>query len=96
MHPSRVRRDRLRTLTDLPNVGPSIARDLRLIGIERPAQLAGRDPLRLYRALSRATGVRQDPCVLDTFISITDFMDGGRPRVWWSFTDARKRKYGDL
>lgn len=96
MHPSKVRRTRLKALTDLPNVGPAFAEDLTTLGITVPAQLAGRDPMQLYRALCRRTGVRQDPCVLDTFMAITDFMDGGRPRVWWHYTKLRKARYGRL
>ena len=41
MNPSKVRRDRLSALTDLPNIGPAMAADLRLLGFERPEQLAG-------------------------------------------------------
>jgi hypothetical protein len=77
-------------LEDLPNVGKSIANDLRLLGIQRPAQLRGKNPVKLYDALCRATGQRQDPCVLDTFMSIVDFMDGGRALPWWAFTKKRK------
>ncbi len=81
-------------LEQLPNVGPSIAADLRLIGIAEPAQLAGRDPLALYQALAQATGKRQDPCVLDTFMAAVDFMQGGAAQPWWAFTAERKRRYG--
>lgn len=91
MHPSKVTRENLTKLTDLPNVGPSIADDLRLIGIDRAAQLAGKDPVKLYRKLCKVTGQRHDPCVLDTFMSITSFMDGQPPRPWWEFTEERKR-----
>lgn len=92
MHPDKVRRDRLEKLTDLPNIGPAMAADLVLLGIRRPQQVAGRDPFELYRSLSRKTGVRQDPCVLDVFISITSFMNGGAPKPWWAFTAERKRR----
>ncbi len=80
MNPSKVRRDRLQRLTDLPNVGPAFAGDLKLLGINTPEQLKGHDPLRLYQTLHRKTGVRQDPCVLDTFMSLTDFINGAAPR----------------
>jgi hypothetical protein len=36
MNPDRVERSRVRRLTDLPNIGPSLADDLRLIGIDEP------------------------------------------------------------
>lgn len=81
-------------LEQLPNVGPSIAADLRLIGVAEPAQLVGRDPLGLYQALAQATGKRQDPCVLDTFMAAVDFMQGGPARPWWAFTAERKQRYG--
>jgi hypothetical protein len=80
-------------LTQIPNIGRSIAEDLRSIGIRAPADLKGRDPLELYKRLCRRTGTRQDPCVLDTFMAAVDFMNGGRPRPWWEFTPARKRRH---
>ena len=96
MNPTKVDRNRLRRFTDLPNVGPAFARDLKLLGFKTPAALKGKDPLKLYRSLSRKTGTRQDPCVLDTFISITRFMDGDKPKAWWSYTAERKERYGPI
>lgn len=92
MHPAKVDRSRLRTFTDLPNIGPAMARDFMLLGYETPQQLAGADPYALYEALSARTGVRQDPCVLDTFISVTRFLAGEDPQPWWAYTDERKRR----
>lgn len=91
MHPSKVDRARLDKLTDLPNVGKEFARDLVLLGITSPSQLKGRDPVALYDELSRRTRARQDPCVLDTFISLTRFMNGDAPQVWWAYTAERKK-----
>jgi len=91
MHPAKVRRETTEVLTDLPNVGPAIEKDLRRIGIERPQQLVGRDALELYLRLCEATGRRQDPCLLDTLMSVVDFMNGGEPKVWWAYTAERKR-----
>jgi len=54
-------------LQTIPGIGPSIAGDLRSLGVERVADLKGKDPQRLYDQLNRKTGVRQDPCVLYTF-----------------------------
>jgi hypothetical protein len=81
-------------LEDMPNIGASIANDLRGIGIQLPQQLAGQDPFVLYQRLCRATGVRQDPCVLDTFIAAVRFADGGPALPWWHHTAERKRRYG--
>jgi len=91
MSPSKVLRDKVVLLTHLPNVGPSLAGDLRLIGIATPAQLKGRDPYAMFEALCEATQQRHDPCVLDIFISVTRFMNGEPPAVWWQFTEERKQ-----
>lgn len=80
-----------RRLEDLPNVGPAIAADLRALGVDAPAQLKGRDPFKLYERLNRVTGLRHDPCVLDTFIAVVRFVGGGPARPWWTYTAERKR-----
>ena len=91
MHPAKVRRDRLHDLTDLPNIGRAMAEDLRLLGVHRPEQLKGLDPLEMYERLQAVTGKRQDPCVLDVFLSVTRFMNGEAPRCWWEYTLERKQ-----
>ncbi|MEB3321900.1 MAG: helix-hairpin-helix domain-containing protein [Synechococcaceae cyanobacterium] len=96
MHPRRCSRERLGTLTDLPNIGPAMARALESLGCLRPADLIGRDPLELYRSLCRQRGARQDPCVLDVFLSIEHFLAGGDARPWWEFTAERRRRHPDL
>lgn len=90
MNPVKVVRERVKTLTDLPNIGRAMAEDLHLLGIHHPEQLKGRDPYGLYQELCMTIGQRQDPCVLDTFISITRFMDGGEAQPWWAYTAERK------
>lgn len=96
MHPAKVDRHNLGTLTDLPNIGPAMAEDLRRIGIRSPGDLVGKDPLLLYRKLCRRRGGRQDPCVLDVFMAIVRFMAGEPPKAWWEYTSQRKRIYGAL
>lgn len=91
MHPNRVSRDHLGQLTDLPNIGPSLAGTLRLVDIQHPSDLVGVDPYALYDRLEVVTGVRHDPCVLDTFISVVRFMNGEDPQSWWAYTAERKR-----
>jgi hypothetical protein len=81
-------------LEQLPNIGPSIASDLRSIGVAHPRELRRRDAFELYQSLCRVTGRRQDPCVLDTFLAATDFMRGAAPRPWWTYTLERKRRFG--
>ncbi len=78
-------------LEEIPNIGASLARDLRSIGITNPAKLIGRDSHTLYQALCDRTGSRQDPGVLDTFISAVRFMEGAPARPWWHYTPERKR-----
>lgn len=68
MKPTKVVRDRIWTLTDLPNVGPAVAADLHRLGIDSPEQLKGRDAFALYDQLCSITGRRQDPCVIDVFL----------------------------
>ena len=83
-------------LEQLPNIGPALAADLRRIGVQHPGELRARDPFVLYQALCAATGKRQDPCVLDTFMAITDFMRGAAPAPWWTYTAQRKVLYGSV
>ena len=92
MNPTKVDRNHLLRLTDLPNVGPACEKDLRLIGIRVPAHLRGRDPYDMYAQLCLKTGVVHDPCVIDVFLSLTDFMQGGGARPWWHCTDQRKSR----
>jgi hypothetical protein len=87
----KIDRMRVIALEDLPNVGKSIAANLRMIDIRTPQELRGRDPYALYDALNRVTGVRHDPCLLDTFIAAVRFVDGAPARPWWKYTAERKR-----
>jgi len=80
-----------RTLEQIPNIGKSIAGDLRAIGIHEPRQLVGRDPYELYAESNAFAGVRQDPCLIDCFISAVRFMEGAPPHPWWHYTPERKR-----
>ncbi len=80
------------TLTQLPNIGPASAADLRLLGINFPAELAGRDPYVMYDALCRISGHRHDPCVIDVFLSAVRFMEGEPAKPWWNYTTERKNE----
>jgi Pathogenicity locus len=90
------RSDECETFEQLPNVGTAMAGDLRHLGLAHPRELAQRDPFELYQALCARTGKRQDPCVLDTLMAITDFMRGAAPAPWWSYTAQRKALYGQV
>ncbi|PIW61487.1 helix-hairpin-helix domain-containing protein [Shewanella sp. CG12_big_fil_rev_8_21_14_0_65_47_15] len=90
MNPAKVVRAKVKQLTDLPNIGKACAADLRLLGIDKPEQLLGQNPYKMYQTLCDQTNQRHDPCMIDVFISITRFMAGEDPKPWWFYTDERK------
>ena len=87
-----VNRAGITDLQQIPNIGPSIAADLRRIGVSAPQDLLGKDPYAMYEDLCRITGVRHDPCLLDVFIAATRFMEGEPAKPWWKYTPERKRR----
>lgn len=95
MNPSKVIREKVFKMTDLPNVGKTIAHDLASIGISSPEDLIGQDPYTLYVRFCRAFQAKKDPCMLDVLMSVTDFMNGNEPRPWWEYTLLRKKRYGE-
>jgi hypothetical protein len=78
-------------LETIPGVGPSIARDLRDLGIRRVRDLRGRDPERLYQQLIVRRGAHQDRCLLYVFRCAVYFAGTPRPRPellqWWRWKD---------
>lgn len=93
MNPNKVIRDKVKVLTDLPNIGKEVEKDLLVIGINSPSQLIGRSPYEMYNALCVKTGKKFDPCVLDVFLSIIYFMEGDDPQPWWKYTEERKNYF---
>lgn len=89
-------RQKLTNLQQIPNIGPAIATDLRLIGIDQPQDLIGKDPFEIYHQLCQKTNQRHDPCVLDVFMAAIDFMNGAEPLAWWKFTARRKKQYANI
>ena len=89
-------RRQVKDLQQIINIGPSIAADLRQIGIQSPQQLIGSDPVELYCAICREGGEFHDPCVLDTMMACVDYMNGSPPKSWWSFTKRRKKQHADV
>jgi len=67
-----------------------ISSDLRLIGISKPQNLIEKNPFDLYDKLCIKKGEHVDHCVIDVFMSVVDFMEGGNPQPWWNFTQKRK------
>ncbi|OGL47185.1 MAG: mitomycin resistance protein [Candidatus Schekmanbacteria bacterium RBG_13_48_7] len=80
-------------LVELPNIGNAMADSLQLIGIDHPKKLIGKNPFKLFETLCAVSGTRHDPCVIDVFMAVIHFMEGGDPLPWWSFTDERKKAY---
>ena len=87
-----------RRLRDLAGIGKSIEANLQRMGIGSVAQLARQNGDDLYRRLGEIEGVRQDPCVLDTFrcavAQAQDPLLRGEQRNWWWW--SRERKAGRL
>jgi hypothetical protein len=81
----------IKKFTEIPNVGPRIAGDFKTLGIKSPQDLAKQDPFKMYRKLEKLTGGKQDPCVLDVFMAVVDFMHGSPAKVWWHYTPIRKK-----
>lgn len=82
--------------TDIPNIGPAIERDFIFLKIKSPKDLQNKDAFTLYTKLCKVRRVRQDPCVLDTFIAAIEFMNGAPARSWYYYTKKRKEKYPNI
>lgn len=81
---------------DISNVGPAMERDFVALGLKSPSDLASKDPYRLYQKMCQLTGQRQDPCVLDTYLAVVDFMKGAPARPWYSYTVFRQKHYPNI
>jgi hypothetical protein len=83
-------------LQSIPGIGESLAEDLRLIGIDRPSCLKGKNPETLYRKLEKVTGMHQDRCVLYTFRCAVYFVNEKHHDLdllkWWNWSDANRKK----
>ncbi len=88
--------ENLTQLEQIPNIGPSIAADLRRIGIRKPSDLRGQQALALYEQLCEVDRQRHDPCLLDVFMSAVDFVHGKPARPWWTYTPKRKRELSKI
>lgn len=95
MNPSNTDRSKKHVLTDLPNIGPSIVEDLRVVGIQAPKDLVGRNPLELYALLNTLTRTRRGSCILDVLLSVTDDKAGNEAQPWWAYSKERKKLLAD-
>ena len=85
-----------KVLKDIPNIGPSMVSDFKMLEIHTPEDLKMRDSYALYTKLCKITGKRHDPCVLDTFMAAVDFMNGAVSQPWWNYTKTRKQRYPNI
>jgi len=83
-------------LIDIPNIGPAMVRELKMLHIYEPQDLQKQDGFQLYKKLCNVTQKRFDPCVLDTFLAIVDFANGATALPWWHYTKMRKQKYPNI
>jgi len=83
-------------LSTLPGVGPSIAADLRHLGVHPVRDLASADPEALFERLCELTGHDQDACVLYTFRCAVYAARTPEPQAdllkWWNW---KERRLGD-
>lgn len=90
---STTSRRRSDPLQAIPGIGPSLAADLRRLGIEQPSQLKGKNPEALYDRLCVLTRSQQDRCVLYAFRCAVYYASERRPQArwlkWWNWTDER-------
>ena len=84
-----------RKLSDLISVGPAMLRDFDILGVRSVAQLARRNPDRLYESLCRIAPQHQDICCLDVFrAAVAQARDPKLPVErcqWWYWSRDRKR-----
>jgi pathogenicity locus Cdd1 protein len=84
-------------LSDLVSIGPAMLRDFELLGVRTVAQLARRNPEKMYEKLCHVTGQAQDICCLDVFrAAVAQAKNPNLPieqRLWWHW--SRKRKASD-
>jgi hypothetical protein len=83
-----------RQLSELISVGPAMLRDFEILGVRSVAQLAQRDPERLYEELCRVAPQHQDICCLDVFqAAVAQARNPRLPAVqcqWWYWSQKRK------
>jgi hypothetical protein len=77
--------------TDIVNVGPATSAALEKLGFGQPTDLQGQDAFDMHARLEQIERERVDPCVIDVFLAVIDFMEGAAPRPWWHYTPQRKR-----
>jgi hypothetical protein len=79
----------IKSLTQIPGVGKSIARDLYDIGIRKVSDLKNKDPEELYALSNKVAGAVQDRCLLYVFRCAVYFAESTAPNPellkWWNW-----------
>lgn len=88
--------DGVKNFHDIPNVGKRMTEDFLSLGIKTPQGLKGKSAITLYKKICKQTGVRHDPCVLDTYMAVIDFVNGAPAKPWWFYTNERKRSFPNI
>ncbi|MEN3941059.1 helix-hairpin-helix domain-containing protein [Prosthecobacter sp. SYSU 5D2] len=81
-------------LEDLPNIGKSLAADLRSAGIRVPQDLLAKDMRVLFAELVPVMGHRHDPCVFYTLLAVRHYLQHAEALPWWKFTAIGKEMLG--
>jgi hypothetical protein len=87
----------IKSLTAIPGVGKSIAKDLLNIGIYEISDLQGKSPEELYDLSNQYAGVIQDRCLLYVFrcaVYYSETHENEREAEklkWWNWKDSRLR-----
>ena len=85
-------------LQQIPGIGPSIARDLRALGVLKVADLRGKSPERMYADSNRLRGVVQDRCLLYAFRCAVYYATERKPKPrllkWWNWSDDNLKRQG--
>ena len=80
-------------LTNIPGVGPAIARDLSNIGIRKVSDLKGQSPEQLFDRSNEVAGKVQDRCLLYVFRCAVYYAETNEQEreeeklKWWNWKD---------
>lgn len=81
----------VKQLCTIPSIGPKVGMMLVEIGIREVADLRGRDPQQLYKAICRTRNETLDRCVLYHFRCAVYFAEHKthKPELlkWWAWKD---------
>ena len=78
------------SLTIIPGVGKSIAKDLQEIGIKSVSDLKDKNPEKLYQLSNEQAGKTQDRCLLYVFRCAVYYANGDcdlEKLKWWNWKE---------